>query len=177
MVWHMVHIAMPIFKYAFPNCQALFAFDNASNHCCFTPDALVASSVNLYPGGKQPHMREGFDHGRGLPQTMVFPANHPNIALRGKPKGAEIILRERGLWPRSGRRSDGFKFLLRCPSYRKCDPNLEGGCCAFNLLFQLQDFQEQKGQLEEEIEAANYLAIFNPKFPCLLNFIEHYWCA
>ena len=42
MVEHAVCVALPIFRYAFSNCQALFAFDNASNHCSFSEDALVA---------------------------------------------------------------------------------------------------------------------------------------
>ena len=81
MVEQTVKVDMPIFKYAFPGCQALFAFDNASNHCCYAPDALLASAVNLNPGGKQPLMREGFDHGRGLSQTMVFSENHSDVRL------------------------------------------------------------------------------------------------
>ena len=47
-----MQIAMPIFQYAFPGCQALFAFDNASNHRYFAPDALLASNISLNPGGK-----------------------------------------------------------------------------------------------------------------------------
>ena len=47
-------------------------------------------------------MREGFDHTRGLPHPLVFSDNHPNLSLRGKAKGAEAILRERGLWPNNG---------------------------------------------------------------------------
>ena len=39
---------------------------------------------------------------------MAFSENHSDIKLRGKAKGAEIILRERGLWPRSGWRNDVF---------------------------------------------------------------------
>jgi hypothetical protein len=31
MVEHTTRVAIPIFKYAFPDCEALFAFDNASN--------------------------------------------------------------------------------------------------------------------------------------------------
>ena len=44
-------------RYANPGCQALFAFDDASNHCCFAPDALLASNISRNPGGKQPRMR------------------------------------------------------------------------------------------------------------------------
>ena len=171
---------MPIFQYAFPGCQALFAFDNASNHCCFAPDALLASNISLNPGGKQPCMREGFDHGRGLPQAMIYSGNHPHSAVRGKPKGAEAILHERGLWPRNGWCSDGFKFKLECPKSRGgCCPELDSttGCCARRVLSQQRDFREQKGQLQEEVEAANHLIIFYPKFHCELNFIERFWCA
>ena len=102
---------MPIFQYAFPGCQAPLAFDNASNYCCFAPDALLAGDIPLNPGGERPQarVREGFDHGRGLPQAMVYSDNHPSPAVRGKPKGVEAILCERGLWPHNSWRSDGPK--------------------------------------------------------------------
>jgi hypothetical protein len=117
MVDHTLKIALPIFRYTFPGCRGVWAFDNAANHSAFAPDALLASRINLYPGGKQPLMREGFDHppGRNLPHSMVISQNHNDFRLRGKAKGAEIILRERRLWPLGGRRSDGMKLLLRCP--------------------------------------------------------------
>ncbi|CAB4481750.1 unnamed protein product [Rhizophagus irregularis] len=44
--------AIPIFETLFPNCIALFAFDNSSNHAAFNPDALVANKMNLKPGSK-----------------------------------------------------------------------------------------------------------------------------
>ena len=40
-----------------------------------------------------------------------------------------------------------------------------------------QDVGNQKGQLEEEIEAAHHLTIFYPELHCELNFIERLWCA
>ena len=147
---------------------------------CYAPDALLASNTSLNPGGKQPRMREGFHHGRGLPQAMVYSDNHPNYAVRGKPKGADTILRERGLWPHNGWRSDGFKFKLECPKNRGgCNPELDGntGYCARGVLPQQQDFRDQKGQLQEEAEAANHLITFYSKFHCKLNFIERFWCA
>ena len=169
---------MPIFQYAFPECQALFAFDNVSNHCCFAEDALIASNIS---GGRQPRMREGFDHARGLPYSLVFSDNHPNLSLRGKAKGVEAILRERDRWPNNGWRSDGFKFKLECPKKRRkdrpagtnasgCNPEMDSttGCCARRVLSQQQDFREKKGQLQEEVEAANHLIIFYPKFHCEL---------
>ena len=60
MVAPAIDIALPIFQVAFPGCQALFAFDNATNHCVYKSDALLASSMNLNPREQQPHMREAF---------------------------------------------------------------------------------------------------------------------
>jgi hypothetical protein len=176
MVDHTLRIVLPIFRYAFPGCQALFALDNAANHCSFKHDAVVAHKMNLSPGGKQPKMRDGWDYNRGLPQTMVFSDTHQELKLRGEPKGIEVVLRERGLWPRNGWRPDGFgKFLLRCPTADEregCPPDSDGGCCARAMLAAQEDFREQKGRLEEELAAANQLCIFYPKFHCEMNFIE-----
>lgn len=52
--------AVRLFKFIFPQCQALFAFDNAASHCAFSSDALVASKMNLRPAGKQPKMKDGW---------------------------------------------------------------------------------------------------------------------
>jgi hypothetical protein len=98
MVEHTMKIALPIIQCAFPGCQALFTFDNASNLSSFAPDALVVSRMNRNPGSKQPIMREGFIHSKQHPQLMTFPDNHPNISLCGKPKGIEQVLLERGRW-------------------------------------------------------------------------------
>ena len=116
-----LRITMPISQHAFPEFQALFASGNASNHFCPAEDALIAPNVSLNPGERQPCMREGFDHARRLPHPLVFSDEHLNISLRGKAKGAEAILRERGLWPDSGWRSDGFKFKLERPKKRRND--------------------------------------------------------
>lgn len=178
MVEHTTHVAIPIFNYAFPNCKGLFAFDNASNHSAFAADALVVAKMNLMPGGKQPLLRDGWDHNRDLPQPMIFSQNHPDTTLRGKPKGIQQVLRERGLW--RDRRADGSKFLLICPNTHGrpgCDPALNGECCATALLQSQRDFQEQKGWLQEKVEAAGHSVIFYPKFHCELNFIERFWCA
>jgi len=69
MVEHTARVAVPIFKRAFPDCEALFAFDNASSHCAFAVDASVASKMNLLSGGKQPLLRDG------LPQAQHAPTD------------------------------------------------------------------------------------------------------
>ncbi|GES96660.1 hypothetical protein RCL_jg14675.t1 [Rhizophagus clarus] len=68
--------AIPIFEVLYPDCVAVFAFDNSSNHAAFSKDALVANRMNLNPGGKQP--------------------------VIGKPKGIKQVLMERGKWPPGG---------------------------------------------------------------------------
>ncbi|GBC44302.2 hypothetical protein RIR_jg15390.t1 [Rhizophagus irregularis DAOM 181602=DAOM 197198] len=50
--------AIPIFETLFPNCIALFAFDNSSNHAAFKPDILIANKMNLKPSSKQLKMRD-----------------------------------------------------------------------------------------------------------------------
>lgn len=174
-----VEAALPIFRYAFPGCRGLWAFDNATNHSSFHPEALVAARMNLSPGGKQAVMREGFDHNRQLPQAMVFANNHRDPALRGKPKGAQHVLQERGLWRYW--RSDGGRFRLECPTTfdrSGCPEQMpEGGCCARRLLSVQRDFLEQKGWLEDELEKAHQELLFYPKFHCELNFIERFWCS
>jgi len=115
---------------------------------------------------------------------MVISQNYHDFRLRGKAKGAEIILRERGLWPLGVWRSDGMRLLLRCPTengrsgytpYRETE--LENKCCARSILAHQKDFRTQKGRLQEELESAHQEVIFYPKFHCELNFIEHFWCS
>ncbi len=51
MVDQAVKIATRVFSYAYPGCQALFAFDNSSNHSCYAEDAFLVRNMNLGPGG------------------------------------------------------------------------------------------------------------------------------
>jgi hypothetical protein len=52
----------------------------------------------------------------------------------------------------------------------------ETGCCATKLMSFQHDFKEQKGWLEEALEAEHQEVIFYPKFHCELNFIKRFWC-
>lgn len=117
--------AIKILECAFPGCEGFFAFDNASNHCAYAPDALLATKMNLGPGGKQPLLRDGWDHSQNLPQPMVFGQDYPVLALRGKPKGIRQVLLERGLW--QDQRKDGAKFLLICPKKKKSHGRISVG--------------------------------------------------
>lgn len=87
-----INIATRIFPYAFPVCQALFAFDNASNHACFAENALLAKKMNLGTGRKQPRLRDGFNQATQEVQSMVFPEDHSNLVLQGQPKGIKQVL-------------------------------------------------------------------------------------
>jgi len=94
----------------------------------------------------------------------------------------KIILQERGLWP------EGQRFLTQCripgelPREKKANPACKhasnANCCARALLSSQPDFQAQKCQLQETLEAAGHQVIFYPAFYCELNFIEYFWgCA
>ncbi|CAG8658599.1 12398_t:CDS:2, partial [Cetraspora pellucida] len=40
----------------FSGTKALFVFDNATSHCIYAEDALLAKNINLSPDDKQPKM-------------------------------------------------------------------------------------------------------------------------
>jgi len=169
--------AIPAFETAYPGCQGLWAFDNAKIHQKYAPDALQVGNMNLTPGGKNTlPMRDGY---------YIHPDN-PHILRRqsmmlpdGRLKGLKIVLQERGLWPASQR------FLPQCsipgtnPGERKPNPAsrhaTNANCCARALLSSQPDFQAQKCQLQETLEAAGHQVIFYPVFHCELNFIEYFW--
>ena len=158
MVDHTVNAAIPIFNAAFPSCQAMFLFDNASSHSSYVADALRAENMNLPPDSKQGMLWEGFMHGKGQPQSMSFPLDFHNLELAGKPKGIKRVLKERGLWP--GRGS-----VLECPTTQKrLGCNSEGGCYARQVLGAEKDFRDQKGRLQEEVEELGHHVLFYPKF-------------
>ena len=85
-----------------------------------------------------------------------------------QPKGMQMVLEERGLWPRGGLR-------LKCPK-NSCNPEVTA-CCATHLISVQPDFIEQKSLVQETIENAGHLCFFLPKFHCKLNFIEFFWGA
>lgn len=168
--------ATKIFHLAFPHFRGVFAFDNATNHCSFADDALIASKMSLSSGGKQPKMRDGWymRGSRRRPQRMIFSALHEDPSLRNQPKGIFQVLKERGLW----RENTNFgKLLLQCKDGCPTSGMDHRNCCARTLLANQPDFLEQKSRLHELLIAEEIDMLFYPKFHCELNFIERFWCS
>lgn len=95
MIEQAINVAVRIANIAFPHCEALFAFDNASDHCSFAADALLATKMNPNTGDKQPMMRNG--HHNGHIQQMAFPKGTTVAeSSRGNAKGIRQVLLERG---------------------------------------------------------------------------------
>jgi transposase len=158
MVRQTIDFAIPLFELAFPpsHFRALFIFDNSCNHRVMAGDALVASKMNLGPGGKQPAMRPGWFGSPPNAQPMVDEAN--------KPKSIKRVLQERGLWPPQG-------LHLSCPT----KAHSGNACCARKLLASQPDFQAQVGLVQEAVERRGHAALFLPKFHPELNYIEYFW--
>ncbi|KAH9095140.1 hypothetical protein Ae201684P_009995 [Aphanomyces euteiches] len=140
---------LPVVEAQHPGCVCVFLFDNSTNHVAFAVDALSTSTMNLYAGGKQPKLRDGWYEKDGvrIAQPMV-------MTPHGTPKGIKIVLEERGLWNSSLKLNTAKDLLASQP-----------------------DFKSQKSRVEETIEATGHIALFLPKFHCEFNFIEMYWGA
>ncbi|KAG1781318.1 hypothetical protein EV702DRAFT_963062 [Suillus placidus] len=74
-----------------PGYQALFMVDNSQGHSAYSEDALLVSCMNVKPGGKQAHMRDGWFMQDGIKviQQMVYPLDHPEFP--NKPKGMKAV--------------------------------------------------------------------------------------
>ena len=82
-----VERALNIFERKFPRITGIFLFDNAPSHKTYPPDGLNAANMNVYPGGKQPIMRDTVWNGEV--QRMVLPD--------GRAKGMKLVLQECGV--------------------------------------------------------------------------------
>ena len=139
-----------LFEILHPDCVALFAFDNSSNHHKYAPDALRVRNLNKSDGGKNvPLLRQGWfmRDGNRTVQSMQFESNG-----EVRQKGIQRILQERGLWNRNMQ-------LDECRS----------------LLDHQPDFASQKEWLEETISVKDHRIIFYPKFHPEFNWIEMFW--
>ncbi|RPB06843.1 hypothetical protein P167DRAFT_477684, partial [Morchella conica CCBAS932] len=161
------------FEAAYPGCQALFLFDNATSRSFFAEDALRVRRMNEGPGAEQAHMRDGYwfkENGEKVVQAMDYDKEDMSVPinLRGESKGLQI----RGLWPESGLYLDCGN--RRTTAGRKVD-NQKPDCCARMLLSQQSDFLNQKGRVQEMVEAKGHLILFYPRIHCELNWIEYFW--
>ncbi|CAB5374913.1 unnamed protein product [Rhizophagus irregularis] len=68
--------AIPIFEALYPDCVAVFAFDNSFNHAAF---------------GKQPVMLNTYFRPNNQLQSMIFPITYYDEKLHGKPKGIKQV--------------------------------------------------------------------------------------
>jgi hypothetical protein len=128
---------MEIFEILHPDCIALIAFDNSSNHHVMAKDALVASRPNLKDGGKNVLlMRLGWYlniNGESIVQEMM--------SAEGKQKGIRSILTERGL----------FVGRMELKEAR-------------NILSKQDDLREEKSLLEETVSSKGHEIIFIVNF-------------
>ena len=61
--YQLQHLAIPVFEDQWPGHQAVFIFDNATNHTTFASDALRVAYMNLSSGGNQNHnMRDNWNN-------------------------------------------------------------------------------------------------------------------
>ena len=102
----------------------------------------MVSRLNKKPGGKQPAMRDTTWAGR--PQKLVMED--------GAPKGAAMILQERGVNTDTLKLED-MRVILSCHD----------------------DFKNEKSALHQKLERRGHTVIFLPKFHCELNGIERVW--
>ena len=158
----------------FPQIQFAFLFDWSSGHHKCPADALIPRHMNRGPGGRQPCMRPTIIQrdedapllGKGAVQSMVFAEGDVVLAtgkpaVPGQPKGAEQVLRERGL----------FLPGMTLTGGRAKNPGM-------SMVARLEDCLEMscaKTLLEEVIEQKGHMCIFGAKFHCECSAIELLW--
>ena len=96
---YLISKLIPAFEEAHgPGYQALFLIDNSQGHSAYSENALLVCQMNVHPGGKQAHMRDGWfvQDGQKIIQPMIYLRNdsqNPNAA-----KGIKAVLIEHGLY-------------------------------------------------------------------------------
>ena len=98
--------------------------------------------MNKGPGGKQPKMRD--TEWNGQTQSLTLPD--------GRPKGAALVLEERGYNIR-GMKLDEMRSTLASHD----------------------DFKNEKCRVDSFLSSCGHTCVFLPKFHCELNLIERVW--
>ena len=195
MEYQLKHLAIPLFEARWPEHQAVFFFNNATNHTAFAADALRVSSMNLSPGGNQNHnMRDGWNPRTQQPQPMYTYIRGQKVA-----KGMRIVLQERGLW-RQGKQLCKWGALayanLYCPSLIRSWPSMPNKQSEFTpkdqaysqsevpvgrrmlcncTIIGTRRLQEYSLPLAGNYRRCRSYPTLYPKFHCELNWIEYYW--
>ena len=159
-----------------------------------TLEILIASSQKhgaydktpTHQRGPEPCERTLFSRSQREREQRKAPQNTPTLhtffpTVSSQPAMPPTLYRRtqaaRTVYSYHGTRKKSF---LQCPTShgrQSCMPDLEGGCCSRTLMASQRGFQEQKGRLEEELQATGQLVIFYPEFHCEPNFIEKFWCV
>ncbi|KAG2204123.1 hypothetical protein INT47_011606 [Mucor saturninus] len=132
--------AIPLFELLHPGCQAVFLFDNSSNHNAFGDDALVASRVTLnekpYKDTEKFQFKDTtvvLTDGTRLEQSFFYTkttsvTNRLGYVVKTKEtrffKGIRKILEERGQW--LGHDLEGKAWKMLCKSK---EPGHRSMCC------------------------------------------------
>ena len=124
-------ITVDIFEYLHPDKVGIWLFDCSSAHKGLAVDALNVNNMNVNPGGNQRVMQDtvipltnlppklGQCDTQGMPQTIVYPDTHPDLELRGKPKGIKVILQKHELvWDKLNLHCTG-RVVRKCKSCQK----------------------------------------------------------
>ena len=120
----------------------IWCFDHSCGHTAYAENALIASKMNKGPGGKQPKMRDTMWNGQT--QTLTLPD--------GRPKGAALVLEERG-YDTKGMKLDEMRSILAGHD----------------------DFKNEKCHVDTVLTDCGHTCVFIPKFHCELNPIERVW--
>ena len=145
-----------------PRYQVLIIINNSQGHSAYGKYALVATRMNVNPGGNQPQMHNTWfiwDREK-ITQTMVYPPSHPKYP--NMPKGIKAVLTECGLYQSN--------LCGKCT--KKC---VLENCCNKWILEYQPNFQAQKWLVQETIKALGHLCLILLKFHCELNFIKFFW--
>ena len=137
--------AVKIAEVKYPSSQGyhhIWCLDHSCGHTAFAEDALIANKMNKGPGGKQPKMRDTVWNGQRQSLTLTD----------GRPKGAALVLQERGY--------DTSRMKLE--EMRK-------------ILAEHNDFKNEKCRVDTFLTSCGHTCVFIPKFHCELNPIERVW--
>ena len=159
-----VHLMMGAFENQFnpEHYVAVFIFDHSSGHTAKAEDSRNALKMNVNPGGKQPHMRDGWFWGDSVTQKpFSIDGTCPlNLAQREKitqplgRRGLRTVLEERGLvQPGQKLNAEVLK----------------------DIMDKQPDFQEEMPEVELNVVDAGHMVLWNPKFHAELNPIEMQW--